>query len=130
MEIKEYKPEDTSKKVRHLTMGAQTLVLRIDALIALIPSDIVRATVSALLGDAIKTSDERLLRQLLIVAQTSIESSKLVESKINNGDFKYNVFTGELLSELDYTQAVKQVEDFMTKKDDKVEPKNSPKQKI
>lgn len=124
MDIKE---DSNKKKIMHLTAGAQALVLRIDALIALIPSDIVRATVSALLGDAIRTSDERLLRQLLIVAQASIESSELIENKINGGGFERNIFTGELLSELDYTRALKEATEYLTNEVDNVEIKNQPK---
>jgi len=126
MEIKE---DSKKKKIMHLTAGAQALVLRIEALIAQIPSDIIRSTVSALLGDAIKTSDERLLRQLLIVAQASIESSVLIESKINGGGFERNIFTGELLSELDYTKALKEATEYLTDEVNNVEIKNQPKPK-
>lgn len=126
MEIKE---DSKKKKIMHLTAGAQALVLRIEALIAQIPSDIIRSTVSALLGDAIKTSDERLLRQLLIVAQASIESSVLIESKINGGGFERNIFTGELLSELDYTKALKAATEYLTDEVNNVEIKNQPKPK-
>lgn len=123
----EIKDDSNKKKIMHLTAGAQALVLRIEALIAQIPSNIVRSTVSGLLGDAIKTSDERLLRQLLIVAQASIESSELIENKINGGDFKRNIFTGELLSELDYTSAVNQLDVYLKRLVDNVERKNQPK---
>lgn len=125
----EAKEDSNKKKIMHLTAGAQALVLRIEALIAQIPSDIIRSTVSALLGDAIKTSDERLLRQLLIVAQASIESSELIENKINGGDFKRNIFTGELLSELDYTRALKDAAAYLIKEADNIEIKNQPKPK-
>lgn len=123
----EAKEDSKNKKIMHLTAGAQALVLRIEALIAQIPSDIIRSTVSALLGDAIKSSDERLLRQLLIVAQASIESSELIENKINGGGFERNIFTGELLSELDYTKALKEATEYLTNEVDNVEIKNQPK---
>ena len=102
---------------------AEALTMRIQALVHLIKSDVIRASISAKLGE---TTNIKALYQLLSLAQASIENSELIENKIGKG-LVFCVFTGELISELDYTYAVQSLFDMMSSVANKTEPKFNPK---
>jgi len=104
----------------------ESLTMRIQGLVHLIKSDVIRAAISAKLGEV---KDIRALYQLLSLAQASIDSSELIENKIKGG-LVFNPFTGELISELDYSYAEKAVFDMMTKFANEVEPENNPKPSV
>lgn len=114
MEIKndKQKPEATS-------FIAEALTMRIQALVHLIKSDVIRTSISAKLGE---TTNIKALYQLLSLAQASIESSELIENKISKG-LVFCVFTGELISELNYTYATQSLFDMMTSVANKTAPK-------
>ena len=97
----EMKKEEQKPQSRGFIVEA--LIMRIEALLHLIKSDVIRATISAKLGEA---TDVKILYQLLSLAQTSIESSELIEYKISTNDLEYNPFTGEILSEINVLPAV------------------------
>lgn len=114
MEIKneKQKPEPTS-------FIAEALILRIQALVHLIKSDVIRASISAKLGE---TTNIKALYQLLSLAQASIESSELIENKIKTG-LVFSIFTGELINELDYTYAFQSLFDMLESDANKIELK-------
>ncbi|MDI1333222.1 hypothetical protein [Pseudomonas sp.] len=118
MEIKneKQKPEATS-------FIAEALTLRIQALVHLIKSDVIRAAISAKLGEV---RDIKALYQLLSLAQTSIENSELIENKIKGG-LVFNPFTGELISELDYHYAMEDMIEMMKGVVNNPAPKMNPK---
>jgi hypothetical protein len=94
----------------HISPTARALITHIESIIPMIPSDIVRQLVSLHLSKALEKADESLLRQILLLAVTSIESSKLIEHKIKTKDLKYNIFTNEILSEINCMPAYEAVE--------------------
>lgn len=106
MEVKEIK--EINKM--HISPGARALIQHIESIIPMIPSDIVRQLVSLHLSKALEKGDESLLRQILLLAVTSIESSKLIEHKISTKDLEYNIFTNEILSEINCMPAYEAVE--------------------
>ena len=105
---------------------AEALTMRIQALVHLIKSDVIRASVSVKLGEV---KDIKGLYQLLSLAQASIENSELIENKIGKTGLIFSMFTGELISELDYTQSLFDAVAFMKKDENKAAPKNNPKPK-
>lgn len=119
MEIKneKQKPEATS-------FIAEALTLRIQALVHLIKSDVIRAAISAKLGEV---KDIKALYQLLSLAQASFENSELIENKISKTGITFSIFTGELISELDYTKSLVDAVAFMKKDEHKAAQKNNPK---
>ena len=103
MEAKEIKEID----LKHVSIAAQALITHIESILPTIPSDRVRQLVAMKLGTAIsKGGDEAMLRQILLLAVTAIESSELIEHKLTTGDLEYNPFTGEILSEINVLPAV------------------------
>ena len=103
MEAKEIKEID----LKHVSIAAQALITHIESILPTIPSDRVRQLVAMKLGVAISEGgNEAMLRQILLLATTAIESSELIEHKMNTGDLEYNPFTGEILSEINVLPAV------------------------
>ncbi|MCK9800645.1 hypothetical protein M1B34_23915 [Pseudomonas sp. MAFF 302030] len=103
MEAKEIKEID----LKHVSIAAQALITHIESILPTIPSDRVRQLVAMKLGDAISQGgNEAMLRQILLLAVTAIESSELIEHKMTTGDLEYNPFTGEILSEINVLPAV------------------------
>ena len=103
MEAKEIKEID----LKHVSIAAQALITHIESILPTIPSDRVRQLVAMKLGTAISNGgDEAMLRQILLLAVTAIESSELIEHKLTTGDLEYNPFTGEILSEINVLPAV------------------------
>ena len=101
----------------------EALIMRIEALIHLIKSDVIRSSISAKLGEI---KDIKALYQLLSLAQTSIENSELIENKIKGG-LVFNPFTGELISELDYHYAMEDMIEMMKGVVNNPAPKMNPK---
>lgn len=103
MDINEIKEID----LKHVSIAAQALITHIESILPTIPSDRVRQLVAMKLGTAISNGgDEAMLRQILLLAVTAIESSELIEHKMTTGDLEYNPFTGEILSEINVLPAV------------------------
>lgn len=103
MDIKEIREID----LKHVSIAAQALITHIESILPTIPSDRVRQLVAMKLGTAIsKGGNEAMLRQILLLAVTAIESSELIEHKMNTNDLEYNPFTGEILSEINVLPAV------------------------
>lgn len=103
MEAKEIKEID----LKHVSIAAQALITHIESILPTIPSDRVRQLVAMKLGTAIsKGGDEAMLRQILLLAVTAIESSELIEHKMNTNDLEYNPVTGEILSEINCMPAI------------------------
>ncbi|WP_223809614.1 hypothetical protein [Pseudomonas juntendi] len=124
MDIKEIREID----LKHVSAAAAGLIKRIESILPSIPSDIVRQLVAMKLGTAISQGgDERLLRQILLLATTAIESSKLIEHKIATNDLEFNPITGEILSEINVIPAVDSVIKVMKEVKEKTPPKTSPK---
>jgi hypothetical protein len=115
------KKEKENQKAQAPGFIVESLTMRIQGLVHLIKSDVIRAAISAKLGEV---KDIKALYQLLSLAQASIESSELIENKIKGG-LVFNPFTGELISELDFSYAEKAVFDMMTKFANEVEPENN-----
>lgn len=115
MDIKNEKP-----KPETTSFIAEALTMRIQALVHLIKSDVIRASISAKLGE---TTNIKALYQLLSLAQTSIENSELIENKIGKTGLIFSIFTGELISELDYIYAMEDVFNMMTSVANKTAPK-------
>ncbi|MFL1559831.1 hypothetical protein ACI77J_01185 [Pseudomonas sp. O64] len=106
MDINEIKEID----LKHVSIAAQALITHIESILPSIPSDRVRQLVAMKLGDAISQGgNEAMLRQILLLATTAIESSELIEHKMNTGDLEYNPFTGEILSEINCLPAAQAV---------------------
>lgn len=118
MEMKKERP-----KPQPNSFIAEALILRIQALVHLIKSDVIRAAISAKLGEV---KDIKALYQLLTLAQASIESSELIENKIKGGLF-FDEITGELLSELDYTEILECLIEMRKNDVNNIKPKNNPK---
>ena len=110
MEINEIKEID----LKHVSIAAQALITHIESILPSIPSDRVRQLVAMKLGTAISEGgNEAMLRQILLLATTAIESSELIEHKIDNNDLEYNPFTGEILSEINCMPAALSVKKVM-----------------
>lgn len=123
MEINEIKEID----LKHVSIAAQALITHIESILPTIPSDRVRQLVAMKLGDAISQGgNEAMLRQILLLATTAIESSELIEHKMNTGDLEYNPFTGEILSEINCLPAAQAVFVVMQEVAKKKAPKNTP----
>lgn len=87
--------------LKHVSIAAAGLIKHIESILPSIPSDRVRTLVALKLSTAISEGgNEAMLRQILLLATTAIESSELIEHKMDTGDLEYNVFTGEILSEI------------------------------
>lgn len=106
MDVKEIKQINKM----HISPAARALITHIESIIPSIPSDRVRQLVSLHLSKALEKADESLLRQILLLAVTSIESSKLIEHKMDTNDLEFNIFTNEILSEINCMPAYEAVE--------------------
>ena len=123
MEEQEIKEID----LKHVSIAAAGLIKRIESILPTIPSDRVRQLVAMKLGTAISEGgDEAMLRQILILAVASIESSDLIEHKMNTNDLEYNPWTGEILSEINCIPAaipvIKMLKEINEKKASKAKP--------
>ena len=123
MEAKEIKEID----LKHVSIAAQALITHIESILPTIPSDRVRQLVAMKLGTAISEGgNEAMLRQILILAVASIESSELIEHKMTTGDLEYNPWTGEILSEINCIPAaipvIKMLKEINEKKASKAKP--------
>lgn len=112
--------------LKHISHAAQALVAHIESILASIPSDRVRQIVSLKLGSAISVGDERMLRQLLLLAITAITNAKLVEQKHDANDLDYNPISQEYMSELDYLPALNSLTKVMKEIASKQSVKNAP----
>ena len=123
MEINEIKEID----LKHVSIAAQALITHIESILPSIPSDRVRQLVAMKLGTAISEGgNEAMLRQILLLATTAIESSELIEHKMDNNDLEYNPFTGEILSEINCMPAAKAVKKVMDEVADSKKSKAAP----
>lgn len=123
MEAKEIKEID----LKHVSIAAQALITHIESILPTIPSDRVRQLVAMKLGTAIsKGGDEAMLRQILLLAVTAIESSELIEHKMDNNDLEYNPVTGEILSEINCMPAIIPVIKMLKENNEKKARKNTP----
>lgn len=103
MDIKEIREID----LKHVSAAATALIQHIESILHKIPSERVRQLVAMKLGQAIgQGGNEKLLRQILLLATTAIESSELIEHKMNTNDLEFNPITGEIMSELNVIPAV------------------------
>ena len=103
MDIKEIREID----LKHVSLAAVGLIKQIESILPTIPSDRVRQLVAMKLGTAISEGgNEAMLRQILILAVASIESSELIEHKMSTNDLEYNPVTGEILSEINCMPAI------------------------
>ena len=123
MEAKEIKEID----LKHVSLAATGLIKQIESILPTIPNDRVRQMVSIRLSTAISEGgNEAMLRQILILAIASIESSELIEHKMNTGDLEYNPWTGEILSEINCIPAaipvIKMLKEINEKKASKAKP--------
>ena len=64
-----------------------------------------------------------MLRQILLLATTAIESSQLIEHKMDTNDLEFNPITGEIMSELNVIPAVDSVIKVMKEVKEKTPPK-------
>ena len=123
MEAKEIKEID----LKHVSIAAQALITHIESILPTIPSDRVRQLVAMKLGTAIsKGGDEAMLRQILLLAVTAIESSELIEHKMNTNDLEYNPVTGEILSEINCMPAIIPVIKMLKENNEKKAAKAKP----
>ena len=123
MEAKEIKEID----LKHVSIAAQALITHIESILPTIPSDRVRQLVAMKLGTAISEGgNEAMLRQILILATASIESSELIEHKMNTNDLEYNPWTGEILSEINCIPAAIPVIKILKENNEKKARKNTP----
>ena len=123
MEAKEIKEID----LKHVSLAATGLIKQIESILPTIPSDRVRQLVAMKLGTAIsKGGDEAMLRQILLFAVTAIESSALIEHKMDNNDLEYNPVTGEILSEINCMPAILPVIKMLKEKPKGKAPKTTP----
>ncbi|WP_339491466.1 hypothetical protein [Pseudomonas sp. EA_15y_Pfl2_R67] len=123
MEAEEIKEID----LKHVSLAAAALIKQIEGILPTIPSDRVRQLVSLKLTTAISQGgNESLLRQILILAIASVESSELIEHKMNTGDLEYNPFTGEILSEINCMPAAIPVIKILKENNEKKARKNKP----
>lgn len=123
MEAKEIKEID----LKHVSLAATGLIKHIESILPTIPSDRVRQLVAMKLGTAISEGgNEAMLRQILILAVASIESSELIEHKMNTNDLEYNPWTGEILSAINCIPAaipvIKMLKEINEKKASKAKP--------
>ncbi len=123
MEQEEIKEID----LKHVSLAAAGLIKQIESILPTITNDRVRQLVALKLGTAISEGgNEAMLRQILILAIASVESSDLIEHKMNNNDLEYNPFTGEILSEINCMPAaipvVKMLKEINEKKASKAKP--------
>ena len=113
--------------LKHVSIAAQALITHIESILPTIPSDRVRQLVALKLGTAISQGgNEAMLRQILLLATTAIESSELIEHKMDNNDLEYNPFTGEILSEINCMPAAKAVKKVMDEVADSKKSKAAP----
>lgn len=124
MDINEIKEID----LKHVSIAAAGLIKHIESILPSIPSDRVRTLVALKLSTAISEGgNEAMLRQILLLATTAIESSELIEHKMDTGDLEYNPFTGELLSEINCIPAADSVIKVQKEVLKSKAPKNNPK---
>lgn len=124
MDIKEIREID----LKHVSAAAAALIQHIESILTKIPSERVRQLVAMKLTAAIgQGGNEKLLRQILLLATTAIESSKLIEHKMDTNDLEYNPITGEIMSELNVIPAVDSVIKVMKEVKEKTPPKSAPK---
>lgn len=124
MDINEIKEID----LKHVSIAAAGLIKQIESILPTIPNDRVRTLVALKLSTAISQGgNEAMLRQILILAVTAIESSELIERKMDTGDLEYNPFTGELLSEINCIPAADSVIKVMKEVEKNKAPKGKPK---
>lgn len=124
MEINEIKEID----LKHVSVAAAGLIQQIEGILPTIPNDVVRRLVAMKLSTAISDGgDEAMLRQILLLATTAVESSDLIEHKMNTNDLEYNVFTGEILSEINCMPAADAVIKVQKEVLKSKAPKNNPK---
>lgn len=120
MDIKEIREID----LKHVSAAATALIQHIESILPMIPSDRVRQLVAMMLGAAISQGgNEKMLRQILLLATTAIESSQLIEHKMNTNDLEFNPITGEIMSELNVIPAVDSVIKVMKEVKEKTPPK-------
>jgi len=123
MDINEIKEID----LKHVSLAAAGLIKQIESILPTIPNDRVRQMVSIKLSTAISEGgNEAMLRQILILATASIESSELIEHKMTTNDLEYNPWTGEILSEINCIPAaipvIKMLKEINEKKASKAKP--------
>lgn len=124
MEIKEIREID----LKHVSAAAAALIQHIESILSKIPSERVRQLVAMKLTAAIgQGGNEKLLRQILLLAVTAIEKSELIEHKIATNDLEFNPITGEIMSELNVIPAVDSVIKVMKEVKEKTPPKTAPK---
>ncbi|MGS0544628.1 hypothetical protein ACU8WE_18630 [Pseudomonas parakoreensis] len=124
MDIKEIREID----LKHVSIAAAGLIKQIESILPTIPNDRVRQMVALKLTTAISQGgNEAMLRQILILAVTAIESSELIERKMDTGDLEYNPFTGEILSEINCIPAADSVIKVMKEVEKNKAPKGKPK---
>jgi len=120
MDIKEIREID----LKHVSAAATALIQHIESILPMIPSDRVRQLVAMMLGAAISQGgNEKMLRQILLLATTAIESSQLIEHKMDTNDLEFNPITGEIMSELNVIPAVDSVIKVMKEVKEKTPPK-------
>lgn len=120
MEQKEIREID----LKHVSAAAAALIQHIESILTKIPSERVRQLVAMKLTAAIgQGGDEKLLRQILLLAVTAIEKSELIEHKIATNDLEFNPITGEIMSELNVIPAVDSVIKVMKEVKEKTPPK-------
>ncbi|HHJ1299335.1 TPA: hypothetical protein ABHN85_19730 [Pseudomonas sp. H2] len=125
MEEQEIKEID----LKHVSIAAAGLIKQIESILPTIPNDVVRRLVAMKLSTAISNGgDEAILRQILLLATTAVESSDLIEHKMNTNDLEYNVFTGEILSEINCIPAADSVIKVMKEVAKSKAPKATPNQ--
>jgi hypothetical protein len=123
MDINEIKEID----LKHVSIAAAGLIKQIESILPTITNDRVRQLVALKLGTAISEGgNEAMLRQILILAIASVESSDLIEHKMNSGDLEYNPFTGEILSEINCMPAAIPVRNMLKEIDAKKAAKAKP----
>jgi len=123
MEQEEIKEID----LKHVSLAATGLIQQIEGILPTIPNDVVRRLVAMKLTTAISNGgDEAMLRQILLLATTAVESSELIEHKMNTGDLEYNPFTGEILSEINCIPAAAAVIKVFKEVKQSKAPKNKP----
>ncbi|HCE9571828.1 TPA: hypothetical protein ACQRGU_002428 [Pseudomonas aeruginosa] len=124
MDIKEIREID----LKHVSAAAAALIQHIESILSKIPSERVRQLVAMKLTAAIgQGGNEKLLRQILLLAVTAIEKSELIEHKIATNDVEFNPVTGEIMSELNVIPAVDSVIKVMKEVKEKTPPKAAPK---
>ncbi|KPM64856.1 hypothetical protein HB4184_07835 [Pseudomonas putida] len=112
MDINEIKEID----LKHVSIAAAGLIKRIESILPTIPNDRVKMLVAMKLSTAIsKGGDEAMLRQILLLAVTAVESSELIEHKMDTNDLEYNIVTGEILSEIDCIPTLDKIIEFKEK---------------